>query len=129
MSKDPSKLTSRKILSTIQSSIDAALIAAAGVLGERNNKSTVTIKIELTRQEDGRIEFFPTAECKGKQYSIGGKAKGKSMIAELEDGVLCNIQIGMFDKKHKHFTPDAETTLEPPDLAEIEEAMPEAAEE
>jgi hypothetical protein len=129
MAKDPSKLTSRKILSTIQSSIDAALIAAAGMLGERNNKAAVTIKIELTRQEDGRIEFFPTAECKGKQYSIGGKAKGKSMIAEMVDGVLCNIQIGMFDKKHKNFTPDADTTLEPDDLEKIEEALAATAEE
>lgn len=129
MAKDPLKLTAKTILSSIQSSIDAALIAAAGMLGERNNKAAVTIKIELTRQEDGRIEFYPTAECKGKQYSIGGKAKGKSIVAELEDGQLRNMQIGMFDKKHEHFTPDAETTLTMPDLEQVEEALADVAEE
>jgi hypothetical protein len=129
MAKETTKLNNRKILSTINASIDAALIAAAGMLGEKNNKAAVTIKIELTRQEDGRIEFFPTAECKGKQYSIGGKAKGKSVIAELEDGELRNVQIGMFDKKHKHFTPDAESNFDPGELEQIEDAMAEAAEE
>lgn len=129
MAKDTPKLTSRKILSTINSSIDNALIAAAGMLGEQNNKACVNIKIELTRQPDGRIEFFPTAECKGKQYSIGGKAKGKSIIAELEDGELRNIQIGMFDKKHENFTPDAETSLTPEEQEAVGEAVAAAAEE
>lgn len=117
------------ILGSISRSIDAALLTAANTLGDANNKAAVTIKIELTRQEDGRIEFFPTAECKGKQYSIGGKAKGKSIIAELEDGELHNIQIGMFDKKHENFTPDAETTLTPDEQEEVGEALAEAAEE
>ena len=122
-------LTWKGILGSISSSIDAAIKAAAGTLGEVNNKAAVTIKINLTRQEDGRIEFYPEAETKGKQYSITSKAKGKSIIAELEDGELRNIQIGMFDKKHEHFTPDAETTLSQDEQETVKEAVAAAAEE
>ena len=122
-------LTWKGILGSISASIDAAIKAAAGTLGEVNNKAAVTIKINLTRQEDGRIEFYPEAETKGKQYSITSKAKGKSIIAELEDGELRNIQIGMFDKKHEHFTPDAETTLSQDEQETVKEAVAAAAEE
>ena len=123
------KLTWKGILGSISSSIDRAIIEAASKLGEANNKATVTIKIELTRQEDGKIEFFPTAETKGKQYSITGKAKGKSILADLEDGELHNIQIGMFDKKHENFTPDAETNMTPEEQDIVGDALAEAAED
>jgi hypothetical protein len=122
------KLTWKGILGSISSSIDAALLQAAGTIGEVNNKASVTIKINLTRQEDGRIEFYPEAETKGKQYSITSKAKGKSIIAELEGGQLRNIQIGMFDKHHV-FTPDADTVLTPEEQGEVQAAVAEAAEE
>jgi hypothetical protein len=123
------KLTWKGILGSISSSIDAALLQAASSIGELNNKASVTIKINLTRQEDGRIEFYPEAETKGKQYSITSKAKGKSIIAELEEGQLRNIQIGFFDKKHEHFTPDAETTLTEEEQEEVQEAVAQAAED
>jgi hypothetical protein len=121
-------ITWKGILGSISASIDAALKQAANRLGEVNNKAAVTIKINLTRQPDGRIEFYPEAETKGKQYNITSKAKGKSIIAELEDGELRNIQIGMFDKKHEHFTPDAETTLSQEEQGEVTQAVAQAGE-